>query len=217
MKPIYDMILFDLDGTLSDPITGIARSINYALAAFGYDELPQGSLAKFIGPPIDDTFALLAETNSETHIKDLIDKYRECFSEVGYSENVLYPGVLETLTELHESGVAMAVCTSKRADYAEKILALFQLDSLFRFVSGGGIGIHKGQQIERLLTDGKITHNTLMIGDRCFDLVAAHSNGIDSAGVLWGYGTREELESENPSRLFNSPGEWISLMGQAGR
>ena len=210
---MYDLILFDLDGTISDPITGIAKSINYALVAFGYNEVPEQKLAKFIGPPIDETFALLCRSDSKKLIVQMVDKYRERFSAVGYSENSLYPGVRKILTDLYENKVPMAICTSKRSDYAQKILKMFQIDSLFRFVNGGNIGIRKEEQIARMLSDGTISHNTIMIGDRSFDLAAAHTNGIASAGVLWGYGSREELERENPSRLFGSPEEWQVLKG----
>ena len=210
-KTRCDLILFDLDGTISDPITGIARSINYALAALGFEEVSESRIANFIGPPLDETFATLCETESGQLVDQLVFRYRERFSAVGYSENVLYPGVRGALTDLYEKKLRLAICTSKRADYARKILRMFQLDGLFRFVDGGDVGVRKGQQIARLLADGRITGNAMMIGDRCVDLAAAHASGLASAGVLWGYGSREELEGENPSRLFGAPAEWRIL------
>ena len=210
-KTRCDLILFDLDGTISDPITGIARSINYALAALGFEEVSESRIANFIGPPLDETFATLCETESGKLVDQLVIRYRERFSAVGYSENVLYPGVREALTDLYEKKLRLAICTSKRADYARKILRMFELDGLFRFVDGGDVGIRKEQQIARMLADGKITGNAMMIGDRAVDLAAAHASGLASAGVLWGYGSREELERENPSRLFVAPAEWRIL------
>lgn len=203
----YDLILFDLDGTISDPLTGIARSINYALTESGYPAVTESSLAQFIGPPIDETFALLARTESREIIERLVAKYRERFSDIGYSENFVYPGVTEILEDLYANHVPMAICTSKRSDYAVKILRMFELDHLFLFVNGGDIGIHKDEQIAKMLSDGKASKDTLMIGDRHVDLKAAHANGIASAGVLWGYGSRDELENEKPAHLFCSPQE----------
>ena len=204
----YDLILFDLDGTISDSLTGIARSINYALNEFGYPQVPESSLARFIGPPIDDVFALLAGTGSREIIEHLVAKFRERFSDIGYAENRLYPGVTEVLEDLHANHVPMAVSTSKRPDYAEKIVRMFELDHLFLFVNGGDVGVYKEQQIARMLSEGRASKDTLMIGDRGMDLKAAHANGIASAGVLWGYGSQAELESENPAHLFSTPREW---------
>lgn len=206
-----DLILFDLDGTISDPIRGIANSINYALVALGFEEVSQSRIANFIGMPIDETLAALSESESSNLVNQLVFKYRERFAAIGYSENSLYPGVLDALIDLHEKNVSLAICTSKRSDYAQKILQMFGLDSLFRFVNGGDVGIHKQEQIAQMLVKGEINENTMMIGDRSVDLAAAHASGLTSAGVLWGYGSREELERENPSRLFESPEEWHIL------
>ena len=211
------LFLFDLDGTISDPITGIARSFNHALTALGFEEVSENRIAKFIGPPLDETFAVLCETESGKLVDQLVIKYRERFSAVGYSENVLYPGVRKALANLYEKKVHMAICTSKRADYAWKILRMFELDGLFRFVDGGDVGIRKEQQIARMLADGKITGNAMMVGDRSVDLAAAHASGLASAGVLWGYGSREEPERENPSRLFEAPAEWRILAEEAAQ
>lgn len=211
-----DLILFDLDGTISDPIVGIARSINHALTALGFEEVSESRIAKYIGVPIDETFAALCDSESGKLVDQLVISYRERFSAVGYSENVLYPGVRQALTDLHDKDVRLAVCTSKRADYARRILRMFELDGLFRFVNGGDVGIRKDQQIAGMLADGKITGNAMMIGDRSVDLAAAHANGLASAGVLWGFGSRKELERENPSRLFEAPAEWRILADPAG-
>ena len=211
MNRKHDLILLDLDGTISDPIIGIAKSINYALAALGFEEVSQSRVAKFIGIPIDETLAALSESESGNLVNQLVAKYRERFGAIGYSENSLYPGVLEALIDLHEKNVPLAICTSKRSDYARKILRVFGINGLFRFVNGGDVGTTKQEQIAQMLVKGQITENTMMIGDRSVDLAAAHAGGLTSAGVLWGYGSREELERENPSRLFESPEEWHML------
>jgi phosphoglycolate phosphatase len=211
MKSPHDVILFDLDGTLSDPLVGIGRSINYALSHFGYAELPLSELAVHVGPPLDQSFSLITGLSSSSAVEGLVAKYRERYGDIGYSENILYPGIPEVLHSLAGGGITLGVCTSKRVDFAEKILELFGLRSYFSFVSGGEIGMHKGQQIHALLETGAITHSSVMVGDRAVDITAAHRNGLDAAGVLWGHGSRQELEAEEPRYLLSTPADLVCL------
>jgi phosphoglycolate phosphatase len=199
--------LFDLDGTLSDPFFGIARSINYALESRDYPLQAESSLAQYIGPPLDETFKQITGVNDETEICALVAKYRERYAEVGYSENTLYPGIVESLQILAEHHIPMGICTSKRADFADQILKLFCIRHYFDFISGGDIGIQKRQQIESLLAKQSITQHTLMIGDRAVDLQAAHRNGLKACAVRWGYGSLSELEAESPSCILTKPEE----------
>jgi len=207
-----DLLLFDLDGTLSDPLVGIGRSINYALSHFSYAPLALTELATCVGPPLDQTFRTLTGAKTDD-IHAMVAKYRERYADVGYSENVLYPGIPDALATLDKAGFAMGVCTSKRVDFAEQILNMFGLRSHFRFVNGGEIGTHKWQQIEGLVARGMISTSSIMIGDRDVDLIAAHRNGLQAAGVLWGYGSREELEKEQPRDLLTHTSELVSLGG----
>jgi phosphoglycolate phosphatase len=200
-------LLFDLDGTISDPFCGIARSINYALESRDYPLQAESSLAQYIGPPLDETFKQITGVNNEPEIYALVAKYRERYAEVGYSENTLYPGIVESLQLLAEHNIPMGICTSKRADFADKILKLFDIRDYFDFISGGDIGIQKWQQIESLLARLAITQQTLMIGDRAVDLQAAHINGLKSCGVTWGYGSLSELEAESPSCILTKTKE----------
>jgi len=208
----FDMLIFDLDGTISDPIVGITRSINHALVSFGYEEVSMLECERFIGPPIDEIFVQASGTDSPQRIAELVKTFRERYSTTGYAENTLYPGVSDVLHALHDSGVDMAVCTTKRADFATKILRRFNLLHLFSFVEGGDIGISKTQQLVKLISKRVVTTSSIMIGDRGSDIIAAHFNGISAAGVLWGYGSREELEQKKPSVLFNEPSE-LSVFG----
>lgn len=208
---LNDFILFDLDGTLSDPLQGIGRSLNYALAHFGYPERALDDLKPCIGPPLDQSFAVLTGTTSDAHIHELIAKYRERYSDIGYAENTLYAGIPEALAALHAGGKPLALCTSKRADFAERILDLFGLREYFSFVSGGDIGIHKWQQIAGLIADGMITSRGVMVGDRAVDMIAGHRNGLAAAGVLWGFGDHAELSAEAPRYLLSRPEELLSL------
>ena len=207
----HDVILFDLDGTLSDPLVGIGRSINYALSHFGYAELPLSDLAVHVGPPLDQAFSVITGLSSSSALDGFVAKYRERYGEIGYSENILYAGIPEALHNLVGAGITLGVCTSKRADFAEKILELFGLRSYFSFVSGGEIGTQKWQQIRALLETGAITHSSVMVGDRAVDITAAHRNGLEAAGVLWGHGSREELEAEHPRYLFTTPAQLLCL------
>jgi phosphoglycolate phosphatase len=213
MEASHDVLVFDLDGTLSDPLAGIGRSINYALSHFGYAELPLADLAAHVGPPLDQSFSLITGVSSSSALAAFVAKYRERYGEIGFSENVIYPGIAEVLHSLADTGTTLGLCTSKRADFAEKILELFGLRSYFSFVSGGEIGTHKWQQIRTLLEAGLITQSSVMVGDRAVDITAAHRNGLLAAGVLWGYGSRQELEAEQPRYLFSTPAELLCLIG----
>jgi len=205
MSLTHDVILFDLDGTLSDPLVGIGRSINYALSHFGYSELPLSELTVHIGPPLDQAFRALTGSTSSSEMDGFVAKYRERYGEIGYSENVLYPAIPAVLQRLAGAGVTLGVCTSKRVDMAEKVLELFGLRSFFSFVDGAEIGTHKWQQIQSLVEEGVVTRSSVMVGDRAVDVAAAHRNGLHAAGVLWGHGSRDELEAEQPRYLFSSP------------
>ncbi len=136
-NPKHDFLLFDLDGTLSDPLEGIARSINYALTSFGYNPRDINELAAYVGPPLDETLKELTGSSEGTHLQELIAKYRERYGEIGYAENILYPEVKDVLAKLQQAEVSMAVCTSKREDFAKRILELFDLQDYFLFISGG--------------------------------------------------------------------------------
>ena len=138
-------------------------------------------------------------------------KYRERYAVIGYSENVIYPGIPEALTELASRQTSMGVCTSKRADYAAKILELFNIHDHFRFVNGGDIGVKKQQQVASLLSNGIISPHSSLIGDRAVDVHAAKVNGLRSIAVLWGHGSRSELEAAQPDVILESPQQLTQL------
>lgn len=209
---LHDVVLFDLDGTLSDPLEGIARSLNYALDHFGYTPLAVDQVGPFVGPPLDQTFRTITGLTAEAPVNELVTKYRERYAEIGYAENVLYPGVRDALAHLHTAGIQMAVCTSKRRDFAEQILAMFDLQEFFLFVDGGDVGVRKWQQLAVLRAQGVITAASVMVGDRSTDLIAARRNSLSSGGVLWGYGSYAELSTESPQYLFRSPAEWARFV-----
>jgi phosphoglycolate phosphatase len=208
MQPV---LIFDLDGTISDPTVGIGRSLNYALAAFGYPEIDEQDVSQYIGPPLDVAFRRLAGDASEDAILGMVAKYRERYGTIGYAENVVYTGIPEALEHLASRGVPMGVCTSKRVDFAERILTLFQLRPYFLFVNGGDIGIGKNAQLRLLLEQGTAGDCSTMIGDRAVDVTAARTNGLRSVGVLWGHGSKQELLGAVPDRLLEFPVELREL------
>ncbi|MGE0704311.1 MAG: HAD hydrolase-like protein [Vicinamibacterales bacterium] len=205
-------LTFDLDGTLSDPAVGIGRSLNYALEAFGHPALSALEVPRYIGPPLDWAFRQIVPNASHDTVLSLVAKYRERYQDVGYAENSLYPGIAEALAHLSTRGVQMGVCTSKRTDFAEKILEIFCLRHYFQFVAGGDIGITKGQQLRALLERGAICPSSTMIGDRAVDIEAAHANGLRAVGILWGHGTRAELVTAGSDGLLENPSDFASLL-----
>ena len=208
-----DYYIFDLDGTISDPKVGIARSINFALECHDFESKDEDEIGKLIGLPLDQMYAQLIDATEPSLVTSLVARYRERYTEIGYAENSLYEGMEISLRFLHSQTAShLGICTTKPADTAQKILEMFELDQLFEFVSGGVIGIEKHQQLERLLHDGTISRSSLMIGDRFIDIRAARHNQLRSAAVLWGYGSRAELEREEPSYLLKSPSQIKELV-----
>ena len=208
----FQSLIFDLDGTLSDPSLGIFRCMNFALVSFGQHPRTELEIKSQIGPPLEETIGKFMDSDDETLIRQVVAKYRERYGEFGFKENTLYPGIPEMLGALHEQGIPMGVCTSKLRKYAIRILEHFELIHYFNFVSGPEFGMSKAQQLDLLLNEGSISKSSLMIGDRAIDLISAHKNGLPSAGVTWGFGSEEELLGENPHSLFVSPEQLASTL-----
>lgn len=205
-------LLFDLDGTLSDPQQGITRSINHALAAQGFAPHDEVALCRYIGPPLDEAFRELVPGADEALVHRLIAHYRERYGDIGYAENTLYDGVPEALAALAAAGATLGLCTSKRVDFADKILRLFGLRQHFSLLSGGDIGLPKWQQLGTLRRTGQVPDGAVMIGDRAVDLIAARRNGLAGGAVRWGHGSQEELSAERPDHWFGHPADWLALL-----
>jgi len=213
MKLGCTTLVLDLDGTISDPSLGITRCFNHALKSHGHPTLSENIIAKEIGPPLDETFLKLAPGINASDVTSLVSEYRERYSDIGYSENTVYPEMPLALDKLKDSGLSLGVCTSKRRDFAEKILSLFGLIEYFDFVNGGDIGVTKGSQLAGLLDSGAIDKLAIMIGDRSIDIGSAKENGLRSIGVLWGFGDYEELSEASPlcilKKVVELPGVFI--------
>ncbi len=197
------MLVFDLDGTLSDPSSGIVNCVNHALQQCGYDERPADEISAEIGPPLDLMFNKFFPSITTAEIDRLVLAYRERFVAKGYAENVLYDGIADVLIMLHESGFRLGVCTSKPERSARMVLTHFNLLHHFEFVSGGDIGIAKQSQLAELLRNKLIDEHAVMIGDRGVDLSAGASNELRTVGVLWGFGSRQELAAEAPTLIID--------------
>ncbi|WP_244835289.1 HAD family hydrolase [Clostridium sp. BJN0001] len=192
-------ILFDLDGTITDSCTGIINSIIYSLKYFGIDEKNMEKLKKFIGPPLLESFSKYYGFNKEKSQKALY-KYREYYADKGIFENFLYDGIEDLLRRLKEKGIHIVLATSKPEVYAKKILKYFNIDKYFDFVSGADFEetrVNKDEIIYYALKELNITNKSkvIMIGDRQYDILGAKKNGIKSIGVLYGFGTLEELKT----------------------
>lgn len=202
-KKDYEYILFDLDGTLTDPKGGITKSVAYALESFGIHVEDLDSLCKFIGPPLKESFMVYYELD-DAQGDQAVEKYRERFAVTGLFENKVYPGIREMLELLKEQGKTLLVATSKPSIYARQILEHFDLMKYFTFLSGSeldGTRVDKAEVITYALQENKIQDlsKVIMIGDREHDIIGANKNGIDSIGVLYGYGCREEFEKNHAS------------------
>ena len=191
-------LLFDLDGTLTDPKEGITTSVQYALSSLGIVVENLDDLCCFIGPPLTDSFAEYYGLNPE-QTQAAILKYRERFSVTGLYENEIYPGIADMLEALEAAGKTLLVATSKPQVFAELILEHFAIRQYFSFVGGSGLDGSrntKGEVIAHVLSECGISDvaQAVMIGDRKHDVQGAKEHGMEAVGILFGYGDRTELE-----------------------
>ena len=212
-------LLFDLDGTLTDPKLGITTCVQYALKSFGIDEPDLDKLEPFIGPPLKDSFMDFYGMD-ETQAEAAIVKYRERFSDVGMFENEVYPGIAKMLRKCKRSGAKLAVASSKPEVFVKKILEHFHLAQYFDVIVGSELDGRRTDKEEvvrealhQLFPKNDIDYdNTVMIGDRKFDIIGAKDNKLVSVGVSYGYGDIEELKAEKPDYIARSVEELEDLL-----
>jgi phosphoglycolate phosphatase len=200
----YINILFDLDGTLTDPYSGITNSVKYALNKFDIIEENKTKLKLFIGPPLEKSF-LEYYNFDKNDAKTAVEYYREYFSEKGIYENNLYEGIDTVLNELNIRNKNCIIATSKPEIFANQITEYFNINNYFKYIVGSNLDgtlSEKEDIIKYIIEKYNLNKDeTIMVGDRKYDIIGANKNGIDAIGVLYGYGTKEELEKENPKYL----------------
>lgn len=195
---MYNTIFFDLDGTLTDPGMGITNSVAYALKKWNIEVSERAELYKFIGPPLIDSFMNYYGFSKE-EARQGVKYYREYFSTKGLFENEVYEGVIELLNRLKAGGKRLVIATSKPEKFTLEILKHFDLYKYFDFVAAASMDetrTKKDEVIAYALENLGIkdVSDVLMVGDREHDIFGAKAHGLDSIGVLYGYGNREELE-----------------------
>lgn len=195
----YSVLLFDLDGTITDPALGITNAVMHALKKFGITVENRSELFKFIGPPLWDSFENYYGFTKE-QAKKAVGYYREYYADRGIFENYVYDGLEEQLKRLNDSGRTLIVATSKPEVFAKRILDHFSIAHYFAYVAGAdleGTRVKKDDVIAYALDAGGVRDKSeaIMIGDRSYDIEGAKKVGVDSMGVLYGYGGREELEA----------------------
>ena len=211
----YKYCLFDLDGTLTDPAIGITNSVMHALEKYDIHVEDRSELYPFIGPPLDYSFKTFYGFSDEQAV-EAIKYYRVYFSVTGLFENKVYDGVPEMLEALQKKGVKIALATSKPYEFSIKILKHFDLYKYFDFFGAAtmdGRISKKEDVISHLLEEmgAESKDEILMVGDRYHDIDGAKANDLKSAGVLWGYGSIEELQKAGADYILVEPSEILKL------
>ncbi len=213
----FQYVLFDLDGTLTESAPGITRCVQYALRSFGIEEPDLHKLESFVGPPLNEELMRRYHL-SEEQASLGVAKYRERYGKKGIFECELYPGIRELLRHCHEAGLCLAVASSKPEVYVRQILGNFNIAEYFDVVCGPGLEDEKHREtgadnkarivrtaLEGLAGAGGLTPEfrqcCAMVGDRRFDILGARRNGVTGIGVLYGYGSRQELEDAGADEI----------------
>ncbi|MBR2501218.1 MAG: HAD hydrolase-like protein [Rikenellaceae bacterium] len=211
----YDWLLFDLDGTLTDPFEGITRSVEYALNAFGIEVEDRRVLAPFIGPPLVESLTERYGFTMEDAVA-AVAKYREYFAVKGLYENELFEGIPELLSDCRKAGYKISMATSKPTHYARIIAEHFDIARYFDAIHGSsldGTRITKSSVVAEAVAEEHLDPTrALMIGDRRHDVEGAGEHGIRTVGLLYGYGSREEHEAAGAAYIVNDLDELRELL-----
>lgn len=218
MKENFDLILFDLDGTLTDSGEGITKSVQYALSKFGIEEPELNHLRKFIGPPLIDSFMKYYGFSQEEAIKAR-NIFNERYKPVGWKENHPYPGIEEVLNALQAEGKMLGIATSKPADVADRVLTHFGLRNYFPVFCAAplnGLNGEKAGRIQAAMEDAKClgceVKNPIMVGDTRFDVEGAHQCNIPCVGVTWGFCVEGEFEACGTEYVVDTMNELLEVL-----
>lgn len=212
----YDLILFDLDGTLTDPESGLLKSFSYALSRMGIDCSDPSSLRRFIGPPLFDEWQRVYGFSAEESGRAL-DYFHEYYEVFGWCDNVMYDGIPGMLSALHAAGKRISLATSKPERFAKKILRLFKIEQYFDFEAGAYSDRIRDKKWEVLAYALEQFPNIpkercILVGDRKYDAVGARIVGIDAAAVSWGHGDEAELSEGGFVHIAKTPEELLSYL-----
>lgn len=221
---MYNYILFDLDGTLTDPKLGITSSVQYALRTLGIEEPSLDKLEPFIGPPLADSFREFYGLDEE-QTATAVARYRERFNDQGIYENEIYPGTAQMLASLKASGKKLAIASSKPTLYVERILDYFDIRTYFDYIVGSNMDGTRGRKEEvveealrQMLPSGMLPAekkaSVAMVGDRRFDIEGAKEHGITSVGVSFGYAPEGELEQAGADFIVDTVDALAELLMQ---
>jgi phosphoglycolate phosphatase len=205
-------LLFDLDGTLTDPKVGIVASIRFAMDKLGYPLDEALDLDWCIGPPLQDSLTKLLGNMDRSKSEEALNFYRERYRNKGIYENRLYPGIVGALEVLAET-TELYIATSKPTLFANEIVSHFGLGRFFEAIYGSdmdGKNANKADLIRTIVSErGLQSRDCVMIGDREHDMIGAKANGLRGIGVLWGYGSREELKSSGAEATLETPEDLV--------
>jgi phosphoglycolate phosphatase len=209
------IVLFDLDGTITDSSEGIVNSIKYALSRLGFPEEPTEKIKQFIGPPLQQTFKI---NYGITDYQNAVTIYREYYAEKGIYENRLYDGIVAVLDQLKNEGYTIGLATGKPTYYSHIILKHFKIDHYFNAVVGSNMDGTRGEKPEIIrdvlaeLNYDKELHEVVMIGDRKHDVHGAHHHQIKCIGVTYGYAEGNELIEAGAAHIVHHPSELLALL-----
>lgn len=209
---MFDHIFFDFDGTIMDTSPGIYDSFDRVIAHYKLD-YPRSEYDRMIGPPLRESFGNILNL-PESEIKNAIKVYRDYYSTEGMYNARLYDGVVELIENLRKSGKKIYTATSKPELFTRRILEKYELDHLFDFIGGSDLEergrVEKKDVVEYVVNTRRLSDNKekcILIGDRKYDVVGAHEAGIKCAGILWGFGSREEFESCGADFILETPSD----------
>ena len=205
----WNTILFDLDGTLTDPAEGITKAVEAALNHYGITVADRAALHKFIGPPLDESFPEFYGFDA-ARTAEATEVFRAYFDRQGWRENIPYPGVEDMLRDLRAAGKRLLVATSKPEVFALRIMEHFGLAQYFDHICGAPMDNQEGAKKAAVIRDAlrragvEDLSTAVMVGDRRHDIDGARQAGLEAVGVLWGYGDRQELEASHPVHIVES-------------
>jgi phosphoglycolate phosphatase len=209
-------VLLDLDGTLIDSYPGILASCLAALRALGHEPAETLDIRHQIGAPLEDMLQILLGSFRDDRVGQAVAAYRQHYGEIGLLGSVPYPGIGKSLEQMQRTGLRLYLATSKRAIFASRILNHLKFatyfDGIYGSVPSGELD-HKPELLAHILSKHRLSpSHSLMVGDRRYDISGAHATGMRGLGVLWGYGTRDELETAGADQLVEQPADLASVV-----